>query len=135
MNFEEGIRRGFELFNRREWDRLARGFPDDFVAIDRVPPDELTVRGPDALRRITEANGDTAFAGLRMEAVEVRVADSGDGLTRVAVRVRAEASGGTSGVDLQGEIAQVWDFRAGVPVRMEQFRTWAEALAAARLTG
>ena len=34
MNVEEGIRRGYELFNRREWDRLARGFSTEFVAID-----------------------------------------------------------------------------------------------------
>ncbi len=133
MNYEDAIRAGFELFNRREWDRLARGFPDDFVAIDRVPPDELTIRGPDALRQITEANGDTAFAGLRVEAVELRTAHSADDVTRVAVRVRAAATGSTSGVDLQGEIGQAWTFRAGVAIRMEQFRTWDETLAAAGL--
>jgi hypothetical protein len=39
---------------------------------------------------------------------------------------------------VEGEIGQLWVFERGVAIRMEQFRTWGEALAAAglpRLTG
>ena len=133
MSLEEAIRRGFELFNARDWDRLALALPADFEAIDRVPPDALVVRGAQALRQITEANGDTAFAGLRMDPVEIRTAPSDDDVMRVAVRVRAVASGESSGVALEDEIGQTWTYRAGVPVRMEQFRTWEETLAAAGL--
>ena len=127
------MRRGYDLFNQRAWDRLARGFPEDFEAIDRVPPDELRLRGPNALRQITEANGDTAFTDLRMEPLEIRVADPEGDVVQIAVRVRATASGEASGIDLQDEIGQTWTFEAGVAVRMEQFRTWDEALAAAGL--
>jgi hypothetical protein len=47
------------------------------------------------------------------------------------VRILATASGGTSGVPVDSELAQIWAFESGVPVRFEQFRTWDEALAAA----
>jgi hypothetical protein len=133
VNVEEGIRRGYELFNRREWDRLARGFPEDFEAIDRVPPDARHALGPGALREITEANGDNAFADLRMEATEVRVAVLDDGLTHAVVRVHAAGSGGASGAPVQGEVGQFWAFEGDRAIRMEQFRTWDEALAAAGL--
>jgi len=133
VSIEEAIRRGFELFNARDWDRLARGFSPEFEAIDHVPPDELRAHGPDALKQITDANGDAAFADLRMEAVEVRTARAGDDVVLVAVRVRAQASGGTSGVELQDEIGQTWTFRSGAPTRMEQFRSWDEAQSAAGL--
>ena len=133
MSIEEAVARGYELFNEREWDRIARGLPEDFEAVDHVPPDELRAHGPNALREITEANGDTAFADLRMEAAEVAVAGPEDGAMRVAVRVRAWASGGASGAPVSAEIGQLWVFEGGTATRMEQFRTWDEARAAAGL--
>lgn len=123
------MRIGFERFNRRDWEAIARALPDDFEAVDRVPPDELRVRGPDALRSITEANGDTAFAGLRMTVTEIRVVELGQGRAHVVARVAARASGEASGVPLEGEIAQVWTYEGEVPRRFEQFRSWDEALA------
>jgi hypothetical protein len=133
MNIDDSIRRGYELFNRREWDRIARAFPADFEAIDRVPPDERRAHGPNALREITEANGDTAFADLRMEVAEVEVAAPPGERVIAAVRIHATASGGASGVGVESEIGQAWTFDAGVVTRMEQFRTWEEARAAAGL--
>jgi hypothetical protein len=78
VSVEAGIRRGYELFNERDWDRLARWFTEDFEAVDRVPPDERRANGPNALREITEANGDTAFADLEMEVLEVELATQRD---------------------------------------------------------
>ena len=128
MDIGAGLRIGFEAFNRRDWVAVARGLPEDFEAIDRVPPDEVRVRGPDALRTITEANGDTAFAGLTMEIVETRQVERA-GVVHLVARIAARASGEASGVPLEGEIAQVWTYEDGVPRRMEQLRTWNEALA------
>jgi hypothetical protein len=129
----ERIRRGFTYFNDRDWEALERGFPADFQAIDRVPPDHRVARGPAALREITEANGDLAFADLAMEVVEIEVVRPAPGLIAAAVRVMARASGGTSDVPVEAEIAQTWTFdETGIPVRMEQFRRWDDARQAAR---
>jgi ketosteroid isomerase-like protein len=132
VDLGDRIRLGFERFNERDWAGVTRGLPDDFEAVDHVPPDELRARGPGALKQITDANGDTAFADLRMEVLEVAILGEDGDLVPVAVRVGATGSGGSSGAPVEAEIAQVWTFRDGVAIRMEQFRTWAEALAAAR---
>jgi hypothetical protein len=125
------IKLGYELFNRRDWDAIARGLPDDFEAVDHVPPDERREHGPDALRAITTANGDAAFDNLRMEVVEVELVDGAGDELRAAVRIAASASGGTSGAAVEAEIGQLWTYRGGVPCRFEQFRTWQEARSAA----
>jgi hypothetical protein len=128
----ERIRRGFAYFNDRNWEALERGFPAEFQAIDRVPPDALVARGPSALREITETNGDFAFADLVMEAVEIQIVRPPTGGIAAVVRVAARASGGASDVPVESEIAQTWTFdEAGVPVRFEQFRNWADARQAA----
>jgi hypothetical protein len=132
MNLADRIRLGFDRFNERDWEALQRGLPEDFEAIDRVPPDEFCARGPDAMRQITEANGDTAFADLRMEVLEVEVRDAGDERALVVLRIAATASGGVSGAPVDAEIGQLWTFVNGVATRMEQFRTWEEARRGAR---
>jgi hypothetical protein len=130
----ERIRRGFAYFNDRDWEALQRGFPAEFYAIDRVPPDSRVTHGPAALREITEANGDFAFADLTMEAVEIEVVRPAPSVIVAAVKVMARASGGTSDVPVQAEIAQTWRFDdTGIPICMEQFRTWDDAREAARL--
>ena len=39
------IRLGFERFNRRAWEAIARGLPEHFEAVDHL--DERHARGPD----------------------------------------------------------------------------------------
>jgi hypothetical protein len=129
VNLADRIRLGFDRFNARDWDLIARGLPDRFEAVDHL--DERRARGPDAFRQITTANGDQAFADLRMEPSEIIVLPAKGDRTDVLVRILASASGGTSGVPVDSEVAQVWTFERGVPVRFEQFRTWKEARTAA----
>jgi hypothetical protein len=38
VNLADRIRLGFERFNERDWESLARGLPEDFEAVDHVPP-------------------------------------------------------------------------------------------------
>jgi hypothetical protein len=131
VDLERAIRRGFELFNERNWDVLARGFPDDFEATDHIPPDGLRTRGPYALREITEAAGDRAFADLRFEPLEIITDERPPNGANVRVRVATKGSGGSSGVPVQAEIAQLWRYEGGIPKRMDQYRTWDEACRAA----
>jgi hypothetical protein len=129
VDLADRIRLGFDRFNAREWHLVARGLPEHFEAIDHL--DEHSARGPKALEEITTANADTAFSRMRMEPVEIRALPADGERVLVVVRVIASASGETSGVPVDSELAQVWTFDRGVPVRFEQFRTWDEALAAA----
>jgi hypothetical protein len=129
MEISDRIRLGYERFNRRDWETIARGLPDHFEAIDHL--DERRAAGPNALKEVTTANGDTAFAELRMEPVEIlTVAESADRVLAV-VRVAATGSGENSGISVSGEVGQVWTFEHGIPVRFEQFRTWDETRRAA----
>ena len=131
MDAVDAIKRGFGHFNRRDWDAIARGLPEDFEAIDRAPVDVLRARGPYALKTITDANGDTAFADLRMEVLEAFTVELRTDVVLVVVRVAASARGGESGAPVEGEIGQVWTFDGGVPRRCEQFPTWEQARRAA----
>ena len=131
MDIADRIRLGYERFNQRDWDAIARGLPDDFMAVDRVPLDERTAHGPRALEVITKANGDTAFAGLKMNVVDVETIARDDGAVVALVRIAASASGGSSGAPVDAEIGQLWTFRDGIPKRFDQFGTWDEARQAA----
>jgi hypothetical protein len=131
MDIADRIRLGYERFNKREWDAVARGLPDDFEAVDHVPVDERQAHGPRALEVITKANGDSAFGDLTMEVLDVATVIRGDGLVFALVRIAAAARGGSSGAPVESEIGQIWTFREGVPTRFEQFRTWDEARQAA----
>ena len=129
VDIAERIRLGYERFNRRDWETIARGLPQHFEAIDHM--DEQRARGPNALMEITTANGDTAFAELRMEPVEIAVLPPRGEVVEALVKVFVTASGEASGVRLDSECGQIWTFERGVPVRFEQFRTWEETRRAA----
>ena len=132
MEISDRIKLGYERFNRRDWETIARGLPEHFEAIDHL--DEHRERGPDALMKITTANADTAFADMRMEPLEILIMPPRGEVVDVLVRVEATAVGGTSLLEVESEVGQIWTFEAGVPVRFEQFRTWQETQeAAARL--
>jgi SnoaL-like domain len=127
MEIADRVRSGYAIFNRRDWDAIARGLPEDFEAIDHVAVDERHTRGPNALREITDAAGDSVFAGMKMEPLEVEVVGDGSGVVWAVVRVGASASGGRSGAPVSGEVWQVWTYEADVPKRFEQFLTREEA--------
>ena len=132
-DLEEWVRRGYAAFNRRDWEAIARGLPDDFEMLDHIPPESSRRRGPNAMREVTDANADTAFADLQYEPVEVLVLEPEPDSYLVLVRVHATGSGGSSGAPVETEVAQIWTLRGGIAQRCEQFRTWDEARAAAGL--
>jgi hypothetical protein len=129
MEIGDRLKLGFERFNRRDWEAIARGLPDHFEAIDHL--DEHRAVGPYALKEITTANADSAFASLRMEPAEILMAPGNGDRIQVLVRVTTTGSGDTSGITLEDEVGQIWTFEDGIPIRFEQFRTWDEARAAA----
>jgi hypothetical protein len=134
-DYEAWMKAGFAAFNRRDWDAIARGLPDDFEFHDKVPPDALVMRGPYAMRDVTEANGDLAFAGLVMEVAALETIELDGDRTQILVRVRTSAAGGHSETPVSAELGQLWTLVDGAPIRAEQFRSWAEAHAAAQAAG
>jgi hypothetical protein len=129
VDLSDRIKLGYERFNRREWEAIAAGLPDDFEAVDHL--DERRARGSDALQRITNANADMAFADMKMEPMETLVRPARGESVDVLVRVQTTATGEASGMPLTDEVGQIWTFERGVPVRFEQFRTWEDAERAA----
>lgn len=130
-DLERQIRAAIDAFNRRDWDRIARGTSDEFEFHDHIPPDGRVGKGPYASRAVTETSGDSAFADLVMEVAEIRELGDADGLHKTAVRIQASGAGKNSDLALSTEIGQLWMHKDGAPVRIEQFRSWEEALAAA----
>ena len=130
-DLERWIEAGFAAFNRRDWDTIADGLPQHFEFHDNVPPDAIVERGPYAMKAITDANGDMAFAGLQMNPIEIELLASADDRTQVLVRVSASAAGGSSAAPVRAEIAALWTLENGTLVRIEQFRSWDDARDAA----
>lgn len=79
--------------------------------------------GRDAFGSVTETYPNFVF---RPE----RFIDAGD---EVVVLGRYTASGGASGIELEGDHGYVWTIKDGVAVRFRWFQSHAEALEAARI--
>jgi ketosteroid isomerase-like protein len=119
----ERMKRGFELYNARDYQAL-REFVAPDVVIERVgglPP----VHGFEALVALQEPD---AFEWQHLHAVDWTI--NGD---RGLVRVRIHAKGAGSGVELDVEGWQVYTLRDGLVVRMQNFLEEADARAAAGL--
>ena len=120
------VRRGYRLFETEGRERIARVMPSNFVLRDNVILEGVELKGRTAMLRNLEMI-DEAFEDVSWTAMEYR--DLGE---QVFVRVRFDGKGRASGAPVTIEVAQLWTFRNGKPVRFEVFKTAEEALAAAR---
>jgi ketosteroid isomerase-like protein len=120
------VRAFIDAYNRRDYDAAVEAFDP---GIEWILPDQQasdSCQGPGAVKRFWEGIDDT-FEELRLLPQED--VDAGD---RVATRLRHYGRGRGSGLKLDTELYhQVATFRDGTMVRIEYFRTWAEALEAA----
>lgn len=94
----------------------------------REDPDAATHRGLKAIRRYF-AQWVEMFEGIDFRAKEL--IDAGD---KVFAWMRFSGTGTTSGVPVEMEQGQVWTFRCGKVVRVEEYFDRAEALEAAGLS-
>jgi hypothetical protein len=117
-----------DAFNRRDWDGVLNGLPDDFQwhfpagVIDRAEPAR-----PAQLRQAVD-DLVSQFRDLKAEPLEIVEPAPGS----FVVRLRATGAGSASGAPIQLELAQVWDFDGDTPVRVREFASFSDALAAAR---
>ena len=117
-----------DAFNRRDWDAMVDGLPDEFEwhfpagVIDRAEP----ARPAQLRQAVTDLV--SQFPDLEAEPLELVEPAPGS----FVVRLRASGAGSSSGASIGLELAQVWDFDEDVPVRVREFVSFADALAAAR---
>jgi ketosteroid isomerase-like protein len=123
----EAVRRQHEHFSRTGEVLPDIYDPDAEWMAAREDPDAATHRGLEAIRRyFVQWTG--MFEGIDFRSEEL--IDAGD---KVFAWIRFSGKGVTSGAPVEMEQAQVWTFRDGKVVRMEEYFDRAEALEAAGL--
>jgi hypothetical protein len=117
-----------DAFNRRDWDGVLEGLPEDFEwhfpagVIDRAEPAR-----PAQLRH---AVTDLVSQFRELEAEPLEIVEPAP--SSFVCRLRVRGAGSASGASILLELAQVWDFEGEVPVRVREFVSFSDALAAAR---
>jgi ketosteroid isomerase-like protein len=114
-------------YNRRDFDAAVEFFDPEIEWV--LPPLQRadSCRGPEEVKRFWRGLDET-FDELRLDPQET--VDAGD---RVAIRLRYQARGKGSGLEMESELYhQVATFRNGMMVRIEYFTDWPSALEAAR---
>ena len=125
----ELVRRIIEALNRGDLDgMLAHMHPDFEWRPLEASPVARVYRGREQVRRYVE-DWLSTFESLRLELEEPE--EVGD---RVVVVVRGHGRGRASGVQLETRFCQVWTVRGGRALRMEEYATREEGLAALRST-
>ena len=123
----EAVRRQHEHFSRTG-EVLAEIYdPDAEWIAAREDPDAATHRGLEAIRRYF-AQWTEMFEDIDFRTEEL--IDAGD---KVFAWFRFSGKGVTSGAPVEMEQAQIWTFRDGKVVRVEEYFDRAEALEAAGL--
>jgi ketosteroid isomerase-like protein len=114
-------------YNRRDFDAAVRFFDPEIDWILPALQRADCCRGPEEVKRFWRGLDET-FDELRLDPLET--VDAGD---RVAIRLRYQARGKGSGLEMESELYhQVTTFRDGMMVRIEYFTDWPSALEAAR---
>jgi ketosteroid isomerase-like protein len=123
----ELVRQSYGAFERRDLDGLLDRFSPDIEVHD--PPeiaDAAVHRGREAIKRDWEQTFE-AFEDFHVQVEEHH--EAGDEL----VFVRYSGRGTASGAWVDAELAHVWTFKDGTPIRLRQFLDRAAALEAAGL--
>jgi len=120
---------GNEAFNRRDFRAAFAGLAPDceWHPFEEIP--ERALVGPEQVCRFFEDEIFGAFPDWRSDPVDFLEAGSGT----FVVLFRGSGSGSASGVRTPLDLAEVWDLRDGIPVRVREFTSWEKALSAAGL--
>jgi ketosteroid isomerase-like protein len=122
----ERVRRAFDAFARGDLETAFEFIDSSFEVHDRVIPEASpSKRGPDALIEnvglVREAFGDVLWEPRE-------IVDLGD---RVLVRVHMSAQGHHTSLPIDEDVGHIYTLSNGKAVRLDIYRTWAEALNAA----
>jgi ketosteroid isomerase-like protein len=118
----------YEAFGRGDMDAVAELIDPEFRTEDRILIEsDPTERGPAALIANTNLVKE-AFGDMTWEPQEV--VELGD---KIAVRVRGRGTGTATSLPFEEDIGNVYTVRDGRAIKLDIFRTWPEARAAAGL--
>ena len=127
----EIVKRSYEAFNRRDWDRARELFDPDVELHGTIGglEEDVVVRGPDGIRQQFEIEVDEVWEEHRIE--PEKFIDAGE---QVVVIQREYQRAKGSGVEIEGNTATVFDMRDGRIVRMQGYMDPAAALKAVGLS-
>jgi ketosteroid isomerase-like protein len=122
------LRHAFEAFTKGDFDTVSEFIDPSLEVDDRILIEpNPTERGIDALianaAMVKEAFGDVSWK-------PEEIVELGD---QILVRVHVEGSGRSTKLPMDDDIGQLYTIRDGRAVKVEIFRTWAEAREAAGL--
>ena len=126
----ERLRRGYEAFNRGDFERVLRNVSPDVEVRDRDEiPDPGVYRGLDAVREVFARNT-AEFEDYRVDPEEfIEVGE------HIVVVARQSGRGRASGATVAGTIVHSWHVRDGRVLGMRAFSDRDQALAALGAAG
>jgi ketosteroid isomerase-like protein len=124
----EMVKRNYEALDRGELESVLATIAPDFEVGERAVPEAAPdVKGPDALVAIIDQIRDV-FGDVRWKPLEF--VDLG---ARVLVRVRIAGTAGQTELPVDQALGHLYALEDGHVTRLDIFRTWQEARAAAGL--
>ena len=127
--FRAAFLAGNEAFNRGDFATAFAGLAPDCEWHPLAYATERVLVGPEEVCRFFAEEIFGTFSDWRTDPVDFLQA--GDGL--FVVLLRGRGTGGASGAPTRVDLAEVWELREGVPVRVRELPTWEEGLSAAGL--
>jgi ketosteroid isomerase-like protein len=126
MSAAERVREAIDAINRADVDGfLERTHPDFEWQVLEASPLAGLYRGREEVRAYVEEWLNT-FEYVRLDIEELVELDD-----RVLVVVRGSARGKASGIEVRNHFCQLWTMTEDLPVRMHEYASREEALAAA----
>jgi ketosteroid isomerase-like protein len=127
--FKAAFQAGNEAFNRGDFATAFSALAPECEFYPLAYATEEVLTGPEEVSRFFEDEIFGMFSEWRTEAVEF--VQTGDGV--FVVLLRGRGTGRASGAVVRADLAEVWELRDGIPMRVREFVTWEEALRAAGL--
>jgi hypothetical protein len=125
--FRDAFLAGNEAFNRRDFDTAFAGLAPDCEWYSVAYATERVLVGPEQVSRFFEQEIFGTFPDWRTDPVHFLQAEDGV----YVVLLLGRGTGGASRAPTRLDLAEVWELREGVPVRVQEYPTWEEALSTA----
>jgi ketosteroid isomerase-like protein len=127
--FRAAFLAGNEAFNRGDFASAFAVLPPDCEWLSVAYATERVLVGPEQVCRFFEEELFGTFREWHSE--PIHFLQAGDGV--FVVLLSGHGTGSSSGAPVHLDLAEVWEFRAGVPAGVREFSHWEEALSAAGL--
>jgi ketosteroid isomerase-like protein len=127
--FRAAFLAGNEAFNRGDFAAAFAVLPPDCEWHSVAYATERVLVGSEQVCRFFEEEIFGMFRGWRSEPLHFLQARDGV----FVVLLSGHGTGSSSGAPVHLDLAEVWELRGGVPIRVREFPSWGEALSAAGL--